>query len=103
LGARDLVDTPVHAHSIQAASQLSEGRGCSFDTGVRALSARGGQGEKAAAAYHFIGMITRLLAWVLRSHKGVDREARKARVRSLSCDELLEGKWPLSHLLDFVP
>ena len=42
LGASDLVDTRVHAHSIQAKAQLSEGRGCSFDTGVDTLSAYGG-------------------------------------------------------------
>ncbi len=46
---RAVVDTPVHAHSIQAKSLFSERRGCSSDTGVRTLSACGGQGEKAAA------------------------------------------------------
>jgi hypothetical protein len=48
------VDTPVQAHSIQAASQLSESRGCSSDIGVHTLSACGGQGENGAAARHFI-------------------------------------------------
>jgi hypothetical protein len=32
------VDTPVQAHSIQAACAVSERRGCSFDTGVHTLS-----------------------------------------------------------------
>ena len=69
----DLVDTPVHAHSLQAKLQLSERKGRSFDTGVRTLSTCGGQDEKAAAAHHFIVTITRVLAWVLRSHQGAHR------------------------------
>ncbi len=68
-----VLDTPVQAHSIQAASQFPEGRGCSFDTGVHTLSARDGQGENAAAAHHFLVMITRVLGWVLGSRKRADR------------------------------
>ncbi len=63
--ARDRVDTPVHAHSLQAEWQFSQGRGCSYATGVRTLSVCAGQGQNAAAAHHFLVMITRVLAWVL--------------------------------------
>ena len=49
------MDTPVQAHSIKAASQFSEGRGCSFGTGVHPMSTCGEQGEKAAVAHDFIG------------------------------------------------
>ncbi len=72
------MDTPVHAHSIQAASQFSESRGCSSDTSVHTLSSCGGQGENAAAAHHFLVMITRAFALELRSHKGADREASRS-------------------------
>jgi hypothetical protein len=72
-GARDLVDTPVQAHSIQAASLFSEGKGCSFDTGVHTLSACGGQGEMAAAAHHFIGHDNSRVGAVLRSYRGAAR------------------------------
>ena len=78
LGARDQVDTPVQAHSIQAASQFSEGRGYSFDTGVHTLSTCGGQGEKTAVAHLSLVTITRVWASVLRSHKGANREASRS-------------------------
>jgi hypothetical protein len=39
-----MVDTPVHAHSLQVEVQFSERRGCSSDTGARTLAACGGQG-----------------------------------------------------------
>jgi hypothetical protein len=80
------VDTPVHAHSIQAAYQLSEGTGCSFDTGVHTLSACGEQGEKAAVAHDFMVIITLVPAPVLQSHNGSYHQAWKARARSLSSD-----------------
>src|SRR5918993_199251 len=61
------MDTPVHAHVIQAKAQFAEGRGCSSGIGVHTLSACGGQGEKAAAAHHSLGHDNSRMASVLWS------------------------------------
>ena len=53
-GAREVVDTGVHAHAIQAEAPFSESRECSSATGAHSLSACGGQGEHVAAARHVI-------------------------------------------------
>ncbi len=48
------MDSLVQAYSIQAASQIAEGKECSSDTGVHTLSACGGQGEMTTVARHSI-------------------------------------------------